>query len=123
MTETTHRHPFLEDLGEDVTLVSSILRRPVRGRDMVLKVVKAGASQYTSQTPRFLGHLGPRSYFEYEVDLVGGGKASGLVAIRRDDAGKVSNLHIAFSPLGSVLAIAAKVRDQLAAELGSDLFL
>lgn len=123
MTEATHRHPFLDDLREEVVLVSSILRQPVHGRDAVLKVVKAGASQYTSQTPRFLGHLGARSYFEYDVDLVGGGEAAGLVAIHRDDAGKVTDLHIAFSPLGSVLTIAAKVRDQLAAELGPDLFL
>ncbi len=123
MTETTHRHPFLDDLGDDVALTSSVLRQPARGRDTVLKIVKAGASQYTSQTPRFLGHLGARSYFEYDVDLVGGGKAVGLVAIHRDDAGKVTDLHIAFSPLGSVLALAAGVRDTLVADLGPDLFL
>ena len=123
MTEQAKRHPFLDDLDDDVVLVSSVLRRPVQGRDLVLKVVKAGASQYAAQKPRFLGSIGERSYFEYDVDLVGGSDAVGLVSIFRDADSQVSHLHVAFSPLGAVLSIAEGVRDQLAAELGADLFL
>ena len=123
MVEPVPRHPFIEDLADDVVLVSSVLRRTVHGRDLVLKVVKAGASQYAAQKPRFLGSLGERSYFEYDVDLVGGSDAVGLVSILRDGDGTVTHLNIAFSPLGSVLSIAAGVRDELSAELGADLFL
>lgn len=123
MAEQAKRHPFIDDLGADVVLVSSVLRQPVRGRDLVLKVVKAGASQYATQKPRFLGSIGERTYFEYDVDLVGGGEAAGLVSILRNAAGEVTDLHIAFSPLGAVLAIAASAKDQLAGELGADLFL
>lgn len=123
MAEQAKRHPFIDDLGAEVALVSSVLRQPVRGRDLVLKVVKAGASLYAAQKPRFLGSVGERTYFEYDVDLVSGDEAVGLVSILRDASGEVTDLHIAFSPLGAVLSIAAGVKDQLAGELGTDLFL
>lgn len=122
MTEQTKRHPFIDDLGETVVLESSILRRPVTGKELVLKVVKAGAGQYAAQKPRFLETVGERSFFEYDIDLVDGTAAVGLVSIRRDASGAVTHLHIAFSPLGAVLSMAAGVRDTLAAELGADLF-
>lgn len=123
MTEQTKRHPFIDDLGETVVLESSILRRPVTGKELVLKVVKAGAGQYAAQKPRFLETVGERSFFEYDIDLVDGTAAVGLVTIRRDASGAVTHLHIAFSPLGAVQSMAAGVRDALAAELGADLFL
>jgi hypothetical protein len=123
MSDNEQRHPFLDDLAEDVTLVSTVLRRPVRGADLVRAVVRAGAAQYLTQTPKGLRTVEDRTYFEYEVTLAGGLASDGLVSIRRDTAGAVTHLHIAFSPLGSVLAIAAGLRDALAAELASDLFL
>lgn len=123
MTDHAKPHPFIDDLSEAVVLESSILRRPVTGRELVLKVVKAGASQYVSQKPRFLQSADGRSCFEYDVDLAEGAAAVGLVSILRDASGAVTHLHIAFSPLGAVLSMAAGVRDTLAAELGSDLFL
>lgn len=123
MAEQSKRHPFIDDLGENVVLESSILRRSMKGRELVLKVVKAGASQYATQKPRYLGSIGERSFFEYDAILVGGMDAVGLVSILRDSTGSVTHLHIAFSPIEAVLSMAAGVRDQLAAELGGDLFL
>ena len=93
------------------------------GRDRVTRIVKAGGSLYRRQTPNFLGMLEDRSLFEYEVELKDGESALGLVSFRKDDAGLVTHLHIAFSPLGAVLSIAAALRDQLADELGAELFL
>jgi len=123
MTTQAQRHPFLDDLADDVVLTSSVLRRQVAGRDTVLKVVKSGASQYAKQAPTFLGDVGDRTYFEYAVTLHDGLEGSGLVSIRRDAQRKVIGLEIAFSPLAVVLSVAAGARDQLAAELGHDLFL
>lgn len=123
MTEEPQRHPFLDDLADDVVLVSSVLRRQVAGRDAVLKIVKSGASQYAKQTPVFLGDVGDRTYFEYAVTLRDGLEGTGLVSIRRNAGRAVIGLEIAFSPLAVVLSIAAGARDQLAAELGHDLFL
>lgn len=123
MTTNTQRHPFLDDLTDDVVLVSSVLRRQVTGRDAVLKVVKAGAAQYAKQTPVFLGDLGDRTYFEYAVTLHDGLEGSGLVSIRRNAERKVIGLEIAFSPLAVVVSVAAGARDQLAGEFGADFFL
>jgi hypothetical protein len=123
MTIQSQRHPFFDDLADDVVLVSSVLRRQVTGRDAVLKVVKAGARQYATQTPTFLGDVGDRTYFEYAVTLHDGLAGSGLVSIRRGPDRKVVGLEIAFSPLDVVLAVAAGARDQLAAEFDPGLFL
>ena len=48
---------------------------------------------------------------------------SGLVCFRRDPAGGIIHLHIAFSPLGAVLSMAAALRDRLKGEFGPELFL
>lgn len=34
-------HLFLDDLSENVTMVSSVLRHPVQGRDLVSKIIIA----------------------------------------------------------------------------------
>jgi hypothetical protein len=120
---TPQRHPFLDDLADDVLLTSSVLRATVAGRDPVTRIVKAGGSLYRRQTPTFLGTIGDHGLFEYDIELDGGVPASGLVSFRRSETGAVTHLHIAFSSLGAVLSIAAALRDQLAGELGEDLFL
>ena len=120
MNETPQRHPFLDDLAEGVTLISSVLRRPVSGRDAVREVVKAAGSHYRRQTPRFLGTLGVRTFFEYEAELADGSTATGLVAITKDEAGAVTALNITFSPLGAVLAIAEALRERFPAVLDGD---
>ncbi|WP_431258525.1 hypothetical protein ACQ86G_29195 [Roseateles chitinivorans] len=121
MTEAK-RHPFLDDLAEDVILTSSILRGSVKGRRDVLKVVKAGAAQYAQQTPIVLGDVGDRSYFEYAVTLKDGTSGTGLVSIRRDGRRQVTSLEICFSPLQVVLSMAQGTRDLLADEFDVGLF-
>lgn len=123
MDESKKPHPFLDDLADHVVLLTSVLRQPVAGRDRVLKVVKAGASQYVTQTPLFLGSIGDRTYFEYKAALSGGEEATGLVSIVKNADGEVIELHIGFSPLGAILRIADGVQKQLAGELSSDSFL
>jgi hypothetical protein len=123
MTTQAQRHPFLDDLADDVVLTTSILRSQVRGRDAVLKVVRSGASQYARQTPTFLGDVGDRTYFEYALTLHDGAEGAGLVAIRRNAERKVIGLEIAFSPLGVLLSMAAGARVKLAGEFDAGLFL
>lgn len=105
MTEP-QRHPFLDDLADDVVLHTSILPAPVSGRAEVLRVVKAGGSLYRRQTPTFLGNIEGRGIFEYDIELTDGTTARGLVSMVRNDSGEVTRLHITFSPLGAVLAMA-----------------
>ncbi|GGD96928.1 hypothetical protein [Caballeronia grimmiae] len=124
MTDAARKsHPFLDDLEENVVLISSVLRCPVHGRETVARVVKAGACHYASQTPRFLGAAGERSYFEYDAQLVDGVAASGLVSMVRNAHGRVTHLHIAFSPLDAVLSMANGLREQLGAECDPAWFL
>ena len=120
---TPQRHPFLDDLADDVLLTSSVLRGTVAGRDRVTRLVKAGGILYRRQMPTFLSNVEDHGLFEYDIELDNGVLASGLVSFRRNETGAVSHLHIAFSPLGAVLSIAAALRDQLAGDLGEDLFL
>lgn len=103
---TAQRHPFLDDLAEDVVLHSSILPGPVIGRAAVLRTVQSVARLYRRQTPSFLGNIEGRGVFEYDVELTDDTAASGLVSMVRNDRGDVTRLHITFSPLRAVLAIA-----------------
>lgn len=123
MTHNTQRHPFLDDLNEDVTLVSSVLRQELAGRDKVLKVIKAAGALYRGQTATFLGHADDRMFFQYDADLGNDLTASGMVSIIRDDNGGVSRLHIAFSPLGAVLTIAEGIKAVVSDDLDAGLFL
>jgi len=122
MQDKAKRHPFLDDLHEDVILVTSVLNRPVRGKTEVLKVVKAGAQQYASQTARLLDHVGQRSFFEYDATLTDGQVARGLVSIERNASGKVTELHIAFSPLAAVYSLADSVKQILRDEIDPGFF-
>ena len=103
---TPQRHPFLDDLADNVVLHSSILPAPVSGRAAVLRVVKAGGSLYRRQIPTFLGNIEGRGIFEYDIELTDGTMARGLVSMVRNGTGDVTHLHIAFSPLGAVRAMA-----------------
>lgn len=123
MSRLSERHPFLDDLTENVTLVSSVLRGEISGRENVLKVVKAGAAQYKRQTPTFLADVEDRRLFEYEIELEGGLIAQGMVSIVHDVDGGVIHLHIAFSPLDAVLKIAKGVRELISGDLHPDLLL
>lgn len=106
------RHPFLDDLADQVVLHTSILPAPVSGRAEVLRVVKAGGSLYRQQIPTFLGNIEGRGIFEYDVELTDGTTARGLVSMVRDASGAVTQLHITFSPLGAVLAMAQALAAQ-----------
>lgn len=116
-------HPFLDDLADDVTLISSILRAPVTGREQVQTVVHAGGTQYADQTPTFLGTLEGRTFFEYTAKLHSGLIATGLVGMRRNGDNKITELNITFSPLGAVLEMAAGVKAALSGQVASTLFI
>ncbi len=118
------RHPFLEDLAADVVLITNVLKRPVTGRDKVLRIVKAGGAIYSSQKPTYLKKFDDkRSLFEYDADLVGGRTVHGVVVIDWNDDGTVSHLNIGFSPLTGALSFAVKLGEQLEGDFEEGLFL
>lgn len=107
------RHPFLDDLTADAELVTSVLRDPVVGRDQIRRAVDAVGTFYASQTPTFLQAVGSRSFLEYEAVLTSGESLSATVVIDHNPDGSVPRVSVRMSPLGSVLSLAAHLRDAL----------
>ena len=111
----TARHPFLDDLAPQVTLVTNVLSVPVHGREQVLRVVQAGARLYADQKPSYLRDIDAhRTLFEYDASLVGGGDVHGVVVIDKDAAGQVTHLNIGFSPQVGAMSVALRLSQLLA---------
>lgn len=108
------RHPFLEDLADDVVLITNVLPAPVEGREAVLRSVKAGASLYISQTPTFLKRVDEsRSLFQYDAELEGGRSAECVVVIHWNDNSQVSKLHVSFAPAGAAQSFSTRLAERL----------
>lgn len=113
-TNPLSRHPFLDDLAEDVQLVTNALAAPVHGRDAVLAAVKAGATLYLSQTPTFLKRVDDtRSLFQYDAELEGGRTADCVVVIHWNARNQVSKLHIGFAPMDAALSFSTRLAERL----------
>ena len=120
--EQGERHPFLDDLTADAELVSSPLRGPVIGREKIRLAVDAVGSFYVSQSATFLESVGSRFFLEYEARLRNGKKLSAVVVDHNPD-GSVPRVSVRMSPLGSVLSLAAHLREGLPKQLPENLFL
>ncbi len=117
------RHPFLDDLTTDAELISSVLRGPVIGRDDIRLAVNAVGTFYASQTPTFLQTAGSRLFLEYEAVLTSGENLSAVVVVDHNPDGSVPRVSVRMSPLGSVLSLAAHLRDALSKQLPERIFL
>lgn len=121
--DQNERHPFLDDLTADAELTSSVLRGTVTGRDEIRLAVNSVGTFYASQTPTFLEVVGSRLFLEYEAVLTNGEKLTAVAVIDRNPDGSVPKVSVRMSPLGSVLSLAAHLREKLSAKLPEDLFL
>ncbi len=117
------RHPFLDDLTAGAELTSSVLRGPVVGRDQIRRAVDAVGTFYASQTPTFVQTVGARLFLEYEAVLTNGERVNAVVVVDRNPDGSVPRVSIRMSPLGSVLSLAASLREALSQQLPEHLFL
>jgi len=115
MTDSTgKRHPFLDDLADDVVLTTNALTDTVSGKEAVLRVVKAGSTVYARQTPTYHKKIDEsRTLFEYDAELVGGRTVHAAVIIDWNGEGKASKLFLTFAPLGGALAFALRVGEIL----------
>ncbi|MET0256531.1 MAG: hypothetical protein ABW193_12080 [Luteibacter sp.] len=110
------RHPFLDDLSDDVVLITNALPEPVKGREAVLRSVKAGGSLYLSQKPTFLKRVDDsRSLFQYDAELEGGRHAECVVVIHWNADNRVSRLHISFAPAGAAQSFSTRLAEKLEA--------
>jgi hypothetical protein len=117
------RHPFLDDLTSDVVVTSTLMRRPVSGREKVTRLVDAVGSLYVSQTVLFHGHCDNRSLLQYEAELGNGKTIQGVVVVDRNADGSVPRVSVTFSPIDSVLSLATRLGLLLERDLGKDIFL
>ena len=117
------RHPFLDDLTADTELVSSVFRAPVVGRDEIRLAVDAVGTFYVSQTPTFVQAVGSRLFLEYEAVLTSGEHLNATVVVDHNPDGSVPHVSVRMGPLGSVLSLAASLRDKLSTRLPASLFL
>lgn len=110
VTQDPSRHPFLEDLAEDVVLTTNTLNEKVVGKDSVLQVVATAGKIYISQTTTYLNKISDgRTLLEYDAEIVGGRSVHAVVVVDWNSAGKVSHLNIGFSPLGGALSFATQL--------------
>jgi hypothetical protein len=98
------RHPFLDDLTLDAELMSTILRKPVSGRENVKRVVEAVGSLYKSQAPTFFESAGTRKLLQYDAVLSNGLTIHGTVVIEHNPEGSVPRVSVTFSPFGAAIA-------------------
>ena len=122
-TDTTRKHPFLDDLAPDAQLTGSLLRRPICGRDNIRRAVQTVGTLYASQTPLFFGVVDGRGFLQYEAVLHNGRKVQAVVVIERDDAGLVQRVSVTLGPIDALLSLAGRLGPLLENELGADLFL
>lgn len=117
------RHPFLDDLTEDATLTSSVLRSPVVGRETIRKVVDAVGAFYVEQNPTFLGTIGSRTLLEYEAQLTNGKSLNATAVIDHNPDGTVPRVSVRMGPVDAVVALANHLRSALTGQLPEELFL
>jgi hypothetical protein len=117
------RHPFLDDLAEDAELESSVLRGPVIGREAIRLAVDTVGTFYASQKPVFMHETSSRLLLEYKAVLTSGESLSAAVVAERNPDGSVPRVSVRMSPLGSVLSLAAHLREALSTQFSEALFL
>jgi hypothetical protein len=124
MSDEAHtRHPFLDDLTPDAEMTSTVLRRPVSGRENIKKFVGIVATLYKSQTPIFLETVGPRSFLQYKAVLTNGMSLTGVAIIERNADGGVQNVSVTMHPLGPALSLSGQLGALLNNDLGEGLLL
>jgi hypothetical protein len=122
-TDAPARHPFLDDLTPDAELESTVLRKPVVGREKVRRVVEAVGGFYKSQTPTFFDSAGARKLLCYDAVLVNGLSLQGTVIIDRNPDGGVPRVSVTFSPLGAALSLAGRLGAHFDEDFGEGFFL
>jgi hypothetical protein len=95
---TPARHPFLDDLTLDAELLSTVLRKPISGRENIKRVVEAVGSFYKSQTPISFDSAGTRGFLQYEAVLGNGLIIHGTAVIEHNPDGSVQRVSVTFSP-------------------------
>ncbi|KXU30511.1 hypothetical protein A0J57_18925 [Sphingobium sp. 22B] len=117
------KHPFRDDLDDQSVLHSTVTRKPIVGRDRILRTIQAAGASYDHMRPTYHEAIGNRSFAEYDARIAGGPELHCVAAITRKESGAVETVIINFTPLDGALALAEKLKQALASEIGADYFL
>ena len=106
MNHPPKKHPFLDDLDDEVILETNLLDAPVVGKKDVLQVIKKTGGLYASQNP--VKHItdNAHDYFEYEAVLKSSETVFGIASIQKNQNGRVIKLRILFGPLNGATRLA-----------------
>jgi pimeloyl-ACP methyl ester carboxylesterase len=99
--------------ADDVVLEAANLRRPVEGREQVMRVMGTASGIYESLQFTHEASSGPRTYLEWEATAFGGLDLKGVTILTKDDSGQVVNAAIHHRPLGAALRFSAELGKRL----------
>ncbi|WP_257557680.1 hypothetical protein [Sphingobium sp. CFD-2] len=66
------KHPFRDDLDDQSVLHSTVTRKPIVGRDRILRTIQAAGASYDHMRPTYHEAIGNRSFAEYDARIAGG---------------------------------------------------
>jgi hypothetical protein len=104
---------FGDALADDVVLEGTTLRRPVEGRDQVMRVMGTASGIYESLLFTHEASSGPRTYLEWEATAFGGLDLRGVTILIKNDSGQIVRAAIHHRPLGAALRFSAELRERL----------
>jgi hypothetical protein len=108
---------FGRAFADDVVLEAATLRRPVEGREQVMRVMGTASEIYDSLRFTHESSSGPRTYLEWEATAFGGLDLRGVTILTKDERGQVVHAAIHHRPLGAVLRFSAELRKRLSGVL------
>jgi hypothetical protein len=99
--------------ADDVVLEAANLRRPIEGREQVMRVMGTASGIYESLVFTHEASSGPRSYLEWEATAFGGLELRGVTILTRNGSGQIVRAAIHHRPLGAALRFSAELRKRL----------
>lgn len=113
---------WLNQLAPNATMISSVLRRPLHGREAIIKVVQAAGGLYEMHTVAFNGQFADRELLEYDALAFGGLPVHGVLTLTRNTSGEIVDVGIHHGPLSAVNRLSAALKGILGADLGAEYF-
>jgi hypothetical protein len=113
---------FGQAMADDVVLEASVMRRPVEGRDAVMRVMGIASEVYESLVFTHEASNGPRSYLEWEATAFGGLVLYGVTVLTKDEEGRIVHAAIHHRPLGAALRFSQEMHKRAGGVVDADHF-
>ncbi|HLY88990.1 MAG TPA: alpha/beta hydrolase [Acetobacteraceae bacterium] len=114
---------FADAFAEDVELDASAMLAPVRGRDLVKKVMAVASRQYRELTFTDQATAGSKQYLEWRATGHDGVAYRGVTILTRDVQGAMRQIAIHHRPLGAAMHFSRALADGLRGEIDAAHFL